>query len=187
MRTTLLRLACVTALVGGLVAVAMPGNANDKEEIEFHLVPSSPDIAACFPDLKAEVEIELETEAKGRDELELKVEGAPANQELTVFLLEMPGSPFGAAQYSGDVITDSQGRGRNEFELIVEEAFASTLVNGQRVRAELNHVGFWFADPAADDVCFGPGGGAVTPFDGDGTASVQIMNSANFLPGAPIP
>ena len=68
----------------------------------------------------------------------------PANEELTVFLLEMPGSPFGAAQYSGDVITNDQGRGRNEFELIVEEAFASTLVNGSRVRGELNHVGFWF-------------------------------------------
>ena len=187
MRSTLIRLVCLTALVGGIVAAATPTAANDKEKIEFNLVPSSPAIAACFPDLNAEVEIELETATKGRDELELKVTGAPANEELTVFLLEMPGSPFGAAQYSGDVITNDQGKGRNEFELIVEEAFSSTLVNGSRVRAELNHVGFWFADPAADDVCFGPGGGAVTPFDGDNEASVQIMNSANFLPGAPIP
>jgi hypothetical protein len=174
-------------MIGGLVAVALPSSADDSEEIEFELVPSSPEIAACFPDLRAEVEIELETETKGRDEFELKVEGAPANQELTVFLLEIPNAPFGAAQYSGDVITNDQGNGKNEFELIVEEAFASTLVDGTRVRAELNHVGFWFADPAADDVCFGPGGGAVTPFDGDNEASVQIMNSANFLTGAPIP
>jgi hypothetical protein len=173
--------------VGGIVGAATPTGANDKETIKFNLVPSSPAIAACFPNLKAEVEIVLETATKGRDELELTVSGAPANEELTVFLLEMPGSPFGAAQYSGDVITNAHGKGQNKFDLIVEEAFSSILVNGSRVRAELNHVGFWFADPAADDVCFGPGGGAVTPFDGDNEASVQIMNSANFLPGAPIP
>ena len=61
----------------------------------------------------------------------------------------------------------------------MEEAFASTLVNGNRVRADLNHVGFWFADPSGDDVCFGTGQGAVTPFDGDNEAGVQVMNSAN--------
>ena len=94
MRSTLIRLVCLTALVGGIVAAATPTAANDKEKIEFNLVPSSPAIAACFPDLKAEVEIELETATKGRDELELKVTGAPANEELTVFLLEMPGSPI---------------------------------------------------------------------------------------------
>jgi hypothetical protein len=74
-----------------------------------------------------------------------------------------------------------------QIKLIVGEAFSSTIVNGTRVRADLNHIGFWFADPAEDDVCFGPGGRAVTPFDGDGQAGVQVMNSSNALPGAPLP
>ena len=168
-------------------AMALPVSAKDHDEAEFDLVPSSPAIAACFPDLEATVKVDLETEARGRDEFKITVKGAPANEELTVFLLETPAAPFGAAEYIGDVITNSQGRGRNEFELIVQEAFSSTLVGDARVRKELNHVGIWFADPAADDVCFGPGGGNVTPFDGDNEASVQIMNSANSLPGAPLP
>ena len=67
MRTTLIRLVCLTALVGGVVAAATPTGANDKEKIEFNLVPSIQLIAACFPDLKAEVEIELETATKGRE------------------------------------------------------------------------------------------------------------------------
>ena len=49
------------------------------------------------------------------------------------------------------------------------------------------NVGFWFADPADDDVCFGAGQGPVTPFDGDDEAGVQVMNSANALPNAPLP
>ena len=99
----------------------------------------------------------------------------------------IPAKPFKAAEYIGDFSTDEHGRGENTFKLIVEEAFSSTLVNGSRVRVDLNHVGFWFADPAGDDVCFGAGEGGVTPFDGDGEAGVQVMNSANSLPGAPLP
>jgi hypothetical protein len=44
----------------------------------------------------------------------------------------------------------------------------------------------WWADPVAD-VCFGPGGGPVTPFDGDNEAGATIVSSKNFLPGAPLP
>jgi hypothetical protein len=176
-------LAAITMLGG--VAVGLPADAAGKK-LEFHLVPSSPQIAACFPDLSAKVTVRLTTDERGFDKLRLDARGLPAGQDLTVFLLEQPGSPFGAAQYSGDVAIGRDGRGHKEFRLIVEEAFASTLVNGQRVFAELNHVGFWLADPAGDDACF-PGGGPVTPFDGDKEASAQIMNSSNFLPGAPLP
>lgn len=145
--------------------------------------PSTPAIAACFPKLKAEVKVELETDKEGRDEFEISARGLPPRTAFTVFLLEVPGSPFGAAEYIGDFTTNATGSGDNEFDLIVAEAFSSTLVNGARVRAELNHVGFWFADPAGDDVCFGHGSGPVTPFDGDNQAGAQVMNSANALPG----
>jgi hypothetical protein len=51
---------------------------------------------------------------------------------------------------------------------------------------DLNHVGMWFADPTADDLCLGKNS-PVTPFDGDGEAGVQAFNSSNILPGAPLP
>ena len=63
----------------------------------------------------------------------------------------------------------------------MDEAFSSTLVNGQRVRVDLNQVGMWFADPADDDFCIGDTG-QVTPFDGDNAAGVQAFNSANTRP-----
>jgi hypothetical protein len=179
--------------VSNLPAAANPGTKSSKgghdsaDEVAFRLAPSTPAIAACFPKLKAQVEVDLETDTKGRDEFEINASGLPPKTDFTVFLLEIPGAPFGAAEYIGDFTTDSHGRGHNTFKLIVAEAFASTLVNGARVRADLNHVGFWFADPAGDDGCFGPGKGAVTPFDGDNEAGVQVMNSANALPGAPLP
>jgi hypothetical protein len=182
-RRAVMILAAITMLGG--VAVGLPADAAGQK-LEFHLVPSSPQIAACFPDLSAKVTVRLTADERGFDKLRLDARGLPAGQELTVFLLEQPGSPFGAAQYSGDVAIGPDGRGHKEFRLIVEEAFASTLVNGQRVFAELNHVGFWLADPTGDDACF-PGGGPVTPFDGDKEASAQIMNSSNFLAGAPLP
>ena len=97
-------------------------------------------------------------------------------EPATVFLLEKAASPFGAAEYIGDLSTDSKGNGHAEFRLIVQEAFSSTLVNGKRVRVDLNRVGMWFADPKDDEFCL-PGSGP-TPFDGDNEAGVQVFNSA---------
>jgi hypothetical protein len=194
MRKHFLAMICAFALVAGTVAASSASAGADrgkrhdrKDQVRFNLAPSSPAIAACLPKLKAKVEVDLETDKNGRDEFEIEASGLPAHTDFTVFLLEVPGSPFGAAEYIGDFTTNGHGRGENKFKLIVQEAFASTLVNGSRVRADLNHVGFWFADPAGDDVCFGSGQGAVTPFDGDNEAGVQVMNSANALPGAPLP
>ena len=169
-----------------LGTVAASGATAGGNEVRFDLVPSSPAIASCLPYARAEVKVDLTTEAEGFDFFRIRASGLVPNQAFTVFLIEQPGAPFGAAEYIGDFSTDEYGQGRGRFRLIVEEAFASTLVGKDRVRAELNHVGFWFADPAADDVCI-PGGGPVTPFDGDNEAGVQVMNSANALPGAPLP
>jgi hypothetical protein len=158
----------------------------DDNTVNFDLVASTPAIAACLPYARAEVTVDLTTAEVGFDRFEIEASGLVPNQEYTVFLLEQPGNPFGAAEYIGDFSTNGKGKGRGKFRLIVEEAFASTIVNGNRVRADLNHVGFWFADPAGDDQCFADGG-PVTPFDGDNEAGAQVMNSSNALPGAPLP
>ena len=161
--------------------------APPAKEVRFSLVPSSDAVKKCLPHAKVNVTVELRTDETGRDVFKVDASGLPPKTSFTTFLLEVPGSPFGAAEYFGDVDTDRYGKAHAEFELIVEEAFASTIVNGKRVRVDLNHVGMWFADPADDDICFGKGGGPVTPFDGDNEAGVQAFNSANSLPGAPLP
>jgi hypothetical protein len=176
----------LTAVLG--VATISSASASDKrDEVRFNLTPSSPQIAQCIPHAKVTVEVDLQTDRTGRDTFEINASGMPANTAFTVFLIETPGAPFGAAEYIGDFTTDKKGRAHQKLALIVQEAFASTLVNGKRVRVDLNHVGVWFADPAGDDFCFGKGGGPVTPFDGDNEAGAQVLNTAPFLPNAPLP
>jgi hypothetical protein len=129
----------------------------------------------------APVEAVPPTDQVGFDSFEIEARHLPPNRSFTVFLLETATSPFGAAEYIGDFTTDRRGNAKNEFRLIVAEAFSSQIVNGARHRVDLNRIGVWFADPE-DDFCLGPGGGAVTPFDGDNEAGVQAFNSRNADP-----
>jgi hypothetical protein len=167
-------------------AVTTADRKTPPDRVRFHLVPSSAALAKCMPHAKVYITVKLRTDKIGKDIFIVDASGLPANTSFTTFLLEVPGAPFGAAEYIGDVNTDKYGKAHAEFELIVQEAFASTLVDGKRVRVDLNHVGMWFADPAADDFCLGKNS-PVTPFDGDGEAGVQAFNSSNALPGAPLP
>jgi hypothetical protein len=160
-------------------ASASGGNA---EEVHLKLTPSSEELADCMPDAKVRVEVKLTTDQIGFDFFNVEASGLPPDTAFTVFLLEQADSPFGAAEYIGDIFTDEKGRAENTFRLIVAEAFSSTLVDDVRVRADLNQVGMWFADPADDDFCLGPGAGGITPFDGDNEAGVQAFNSANTQP-----
>jgi hypothetical protein len=166
-------------------ALAADRNAS-SDRVQFHLVPSSAALAKCMPHAKVNITVKLRTDKIGKDIFIVDASGLPANTSFTTFLLETPGTPFGAAEYFGDVDSNKYGKAHAEFELIVQEAFASTLVNGKRVRVDLNHVGMWFADPTADDFCLGKNS-PVTPFDGDGEAGVQAFNSSNALPAASLP
>jgi hypothetical protein len=171
----------------GVATVGSASASDSRSEVRFHLTPSSAEIAKCIPHANVTVKVGLQTEKFGRDVFEINASGMPPNTPFTVFLIETPGAPFGAAEYIGDFTTDKRGRAHQTLKLIVQEAFSSTLVNGNRVRVDLNHVGVWFADPTGDDFCLGKGAGPVTPFDGDNEAGVQVLNTAPFLPNAPLP
>jgi hypothetical protein len=166
-------------LLGGLAGC---GSASANDDVVLDLTPSSAQLGECMPDATLTVKVRLTTDKSGFDRFEIRAHQLPPDREFTVFLLEQAGAPFGAAEYIGDFSTNQNGDGQNSFNLIVQEAFSSTLVAGQRVRVDLNEVGVWFADPADDDFCLGNGGGPVTPFDGDAEAGAQVFNSANTDP-----
>jgi hypothetical protein len=156
-------------------------HVRNTDELKLGLTPSSAQLAACMPGAQLNAEVALTTDERGFDRFEITAHHLPPNRDFTIFLLEQAGAPFGAAQYIGDFSTNAYGNAHNSLKLIVQEAFASTLVNGGRVRVDLNRVGVWFADPADDDFCLGADS-PVTPFDGDNAAGVQAFNSANAEP-----
>jgi hypothetical protein len=174
----------VAAAATAAVALGATNNghaAKKANQLQIALTPSSPQLAACMPGAQLHVKVTLTTEQRGFDTFDIAARDLPPNREFTIFLLQQAGSPFGAAEYIGDVSTDAFGNGHAKLRLIVEEAFSSTLVNGSRQRVDLNRIGVWFADPLADDFCLGVGS-PVTPFDGDNAAGVQVFNSANADP-----
>ncbi|MGZ4414311.1 MAG: hypothetical protein ACXVRZ_08090 [Gaiellaceae bacterium] len=188
-------------LVGGAVIIAMAAMAaasfgathtgngpvgrahhvRRTDDVRLGLTPSSPQLAACMPGAQLDAEVALTADEHGFDRFAITAHHLPPNRDFTIFLLEQAGAPFGAAQYIGDFSTDAGGNAHNNLKLIVQEAFASTLVNGSRVRVDLNRVGVWFADPLGDDFCLGDQSPR-TPFDGDNAAGVQAFNSANAEP-----
>ncbi len=190
-RTALATISGVLAVAGisvgaaSAVPTAAPATASAagsatsaRPTVQLDLAASSPQLAACFPRATATVKVALTTDAIGKDTFTIRAAGLEPRTDFTVFLIEEAGAPFGAVEYIGDFTTDRYGRADNRFTLIVEEAFAFDDETG--VRDELNSVGFWFADPAADDGCLGVQS-PVTPFDGDASAGVQMMNSGTRL------
>jgi hypothetical protein len=177
----------VVAAATTAVALGATGGTNvahttkNANQLQIALTPSSAQLAACMPGAELQVKVGLGTEEHGSDTFDIAARNLPPDREFTIFLLQDAASPFGAAEYIGDVSTDASGDGHAKLRLIVEEAFSSTLVNGSRQRVDLNRIGVWFADPLADDFCVGVNS-AVTPFDGDNAAGVQVFNSANAEP-----
>jgi hypothetical protein len=167
---------CATAAAASMVAASSEASPAAARTVRIEMRPSSSQLARCMPNADVHVSVQLTTDAVGFDSFTVDARGLPRNTDFTTFLIQKAGTPFGAAEYIGDVSSDATGRAHNQFRLIVQEAFASTLVGVNRVRVDLNRVGMWFADPAADNFCLGAGS-PVTPFDGDNAAGVQAFNS----------
>ena len=72
------------------------------------------------------------TDQLGFDVLKVRARALAPDRAYTIFLLETAGAPFGAAEYLGDITTDRHGNARQQFKAIIDEAFSSTLANGQR-------------------------------------------------------
>ena len=157
------------------------------DTIQFNLVPAAPQIANCFTNEIVTVRVIPTEDELGTDTFTLTAKGLRPNTTFAVFLTELPVAPFGAVQDIADFTTNGNGKGSVQVNAIIEEAFSSQVVNGQRVRKELNHVVFWFANPADANECFAPADAPMTVFDGDGVAGPAAFSSQDTLPGAPLP
>lgn len=162
----------------GLTVLSPLGVAHALTTISFGLVPASAGVANCLPDAKADVVVLHKEDTQGADTLHLDARGLPADTDFAVFLTSADAfatPAFGAVEYIGDFTTNAAGIGSLKVDAIIAEAFTSAPVSGARVRADVDHLVFWFADPdQAKPAC---GLTAVTPFDGDGQAGPAAMSS----------
>jgi hypothetical protein len=148
----------------------------------------------CLPNASATVRVRP---AGSVDVMEVTVQGLPANTEFDFFVIQVPKTPFGVAWYQGDIITDRNGRGHQEFvgrfnletfavatgpaaAPVVFDAgpFPDASINPSFNPIQMYHLGLWFGAPADATKAGCPA--TVTPFNGGHNAGIQVLNTSNF-------
>jgi hypothetical protein len=185
-----LLLSGVLGAVGLGVAISA-GGAPTVNATAFRMV-RSPGIvtSGCLPNATGKVSIV----SKGAVEvMRVQVFNLPRNTNFDFFVIQAPNAPFGLSWYQGDIETNGQGRGEGTFvgrfnveTFIVAPGAASApkvhdadaTTNPATAPVHTFHLGLWFNSPADATAAGCPG--ATTPFNGDHTAGVQVLNTANF-------
>jgi hypothetical protein len=126
--------------------------------------------------------------------MDVSIQGLPAYTEFAFFVTQLPNPPFGLSWYQGDVSSDEYGNAKAQFiGRFNQESFilatgagpaplvhegADAIENPTTKPIHTFHIGMWFdsAEDAAANGC----PGFQTPFNGDHTAGVQLMNTASF-------
>lgn len=186
-------LAAVTLTVGLIGApfssVAAPGDS------KVFNMKVSPGAAACLPGAYGRVTVS----ALGPVEnMHVEVYKLKPNTTYDLFLIQVPNFPFGLSWYQGDITTNSTGFGVGDFvgrfsvetfivapgeatvPLKVHPADAPYGTTNPPIPQPIHtyHLGLWFDKPTDATAINCPGG--TTPFNGDHTAGVQVLNTGGF-------
>jgi hypothetical protein len=150
--------------------------------------------ATCLPSGSAHVRIASTGPVEVMD---VDVTGLPAKTDFDFFVIQVPTAPFGVSWYQGDIETNGAGKGRQTFigrfnietfavspgaapppQVHTDGMFPDATVGVTFAPIHTYHLGLWFNSPA-DAVKAGCPGGQ-TPFNGDHTAGIQVLNTNNF-------
>jgi len=130
------------------------------------------------------------------ENMHVEVSGLPPHTDFDFFVIQVPKAPFGLAWYQGDIETDDHGNGVGDFTgRFNQETFivapgtapAPVLHHDPIPDADANpktgpirtfHLGLWFNAP--QDAVQAGCPGAVTPFNGEHNAGVQVLNTSNY-------
>jgi hypothetical protein len=111
-------------------------------------------------------------------------------------VIQVPKPPFGVSWYQGDIQTDKHGRGHQHFigrfsietfavapgsalaPVVFVGPFTDASVNPPFNPVQMYHLGLWFDSPEAAQAAGCPN--AETPFNGEHTAGIQVLNTSNF-------
>jgi len=167
--------------------------AAKMDRASFEMVVSG-GAAACLPNASADVRIRSVGPVEIMD---VEVEGLPPKTDFDFFVIQVPTAPFGVSWYQGDIETNGNGRDHRRFigRFNIETfALSPGAVTPPQVHTggmfpdategvtfkpiHTYHLGLWFNSPA-DAVKAGCPGGQ-TPFNGDHTAGIQVLNTSQF-------
>ncbi len=197
--TTLLStVAAAGALAFGAAGVlgqsATAASSAAPPDATFGMVRSATALATgCLPTARATVKI---TKLGNVEEMVVSARGLAPSTEYDLFVIQAANAPFGLSWYQGDMESNEYGVARGTFlGRFSEETFtvapgttAAPVVHESPIKdASSNpatapvhqyHLGLWFNDPAA--AAAAGCGGAVTPFNGDHNAGVQVLSTRQF-------
>lgn len=186
-------LALLPALAGFVVVGLTPQAVAKPASFSFDLATSAGAVA-CLPNAQGEVKL---TSHGANQEMDVRVSGLPANNTFTIFVLQLPHSPFGLSRYEGDIETDGDGKGHAKLTgIFSDETFivapgpgAAPVVHADGAFPDANtnpatnpvhtfHIGIWFDSTAEAQAAGCPA--TQTPFNGDHTAGIQVLNTTDF-------
>jgi hypothetical protein len=187
-----------TIVTAALLAVSAFAHAQAVKTFMFPLTVSA-GASSCLPNAEGTV---IDHTFGPVENLEVYVQGLPANTDFDLFTIEVPTAPFGLAWYMGDIDTDSNGVGVGNFvgrfsvetfiispgnpspppppnvfkspPAVVPEATMGVQTNP----VQIYHLGLWFnsSSDAAKAGC----ASTATPFNGEHNAGIQVLNTATF-------
>jgi hypothetical protein len=188
-------------VLGGIAANGQMGTPSPSaspsptpgHDFSFNMVLSA--LPGSFKFKKAGAHVNVHS-AGVEEVMEVKVFGLPPNTDFDFFVIQKPTAKFGLSWYQGDIETDSDGNGfalffgRFSIETFIvspgvepaptvfHNAFPDAAVGVAVGRIHTYHCGLWFNSPVDAQNAGAPG--TVTPFNGEGNAGVQVLNTANF-------
>ncbi|HLZ27237.1 MAG TPA: hypothetical protein VKV73_07935 [Chloroflexota bacterium] len=187
-----------TLLAGSLLGAGTVLAAS--KTADFDLVVSKGG-AACLPSASGEVHIRSLGPVEVMD---VTVDHLLPKSDFDLFILQLPTAPFGVSWYQSDISTNENGHGHvrvigrfsNETFAVAPgsgaapktfeshpvddegNSIASVDTNPPFGPVQMYHIGLWFNSPvdAENAGC----SDAVTPFNGEHDAGIQLLNSSNF-------
>ncbi|HPF25734.1 MAG TPA: hypothetical protein P5528_12340 [Steroidobacteraceae bacterium] len=149
--------------------------------------------SGCLPDAKGRVNIRS---IGSVEVMTVYLTGLPPNTNFDFFVLQVPNFPFGLSWYQGDIETNRYGRAYQVFvgrfneetfivapdsapaPLVHSNTFPDATSNPATGPVHTFHLGMWFNSP--DDAVKAGCPAAVTPFNGEHNAGIQVLNTSNF-------
>jgi len=183
---------CLAIAAAVIATVGVGANAFAELSTTFNMTVSA-GAAGCLPDARGKVTVSTVGVV---DNMHVEVQGLPKNSDFDFFIIQVPKTPFGMAWYQGDIETDNKGKGVGDFSgrfsqetfivatgpaaapVVHSGTFPDASTNPATAPVHMYHVGLWFNSSADAATAGCPA--TVTPFNGDHTAGIQVLNTATF-------